>query len=227
MPAKAASSWIPAPFTRIWIGASSASLSRTARAASASVTSNARARACPPASMISRATACASSSLRFECTCTKCPAAPSRRQIAAPRVPLPPVTKAHLGSPLMVLGRGEGHGHVEDDGCPSADQPRCRGSKLEFIQSRTLVAHDAHRLAKQIRFHIIETQSPHAYPANAGEKPGARPVCGAVLAAPPRLGQDRAVHGHRLRRQFYTAGDSEPAVRAQRVIGGAVTAARA
>jgi hypothetical protein len=34
------------------------------------------------------------------------------------------------------------------------------------------------------------------------------------------------MHGHRLRRQFYTAGDSKPAVRTQRVIGSAVAAAR-
>jgi hypothetical protein len=34
------------------------------------------------------------------------------------------------------------------------------------------------------------------------------------------------MNGHRLRRQFYTAGDSEPAVRSQRVIGGAMAAAR-
>jgi hypothetical protein len=34
------------------------------------------------------------------------------------------------------------------------------------------------------------------------------------------------VYGHRLRRQFYTAGDSKPVVRAQWVIGGAVAAAR-
>ncbi len=87
------------------MGPSSTSRSRTARAASVSVTSKATARACPPAATISRATVCASSSLRFACTCTKCPALPRRRQIAAPRIPLPPVTKAILGDTLTASTR--------------------------------------------------------------------------------------------------------------------------
>ena len=85
------------------MGASSKMRSRAARVAAASVTSKATATASPPASRILRASSWAADSLRFACTYTRWPMAPSRWQIAAPSAPLPPVTSARTFGSLIAV----------------------------------------------------------------------------------------------------------------------------
>jgi hypothetical protein len=63
---------------------------------SRSVTSKETASALPPLATISATSTAAFSPLRLACTMTWQPSAASRRQIAAPMPPLPPVTSARF-----------------------------------------------------------------------------------------------------------------------------------
>jgi len=82
---------MPALFTSTWMGPPSSSAAIASATAFASVTS--KASALPPSSA---ARDCAASLLRFACTITSQPSAASRRQMAVPIAPLPPVTSARL-----------------------------------------------------------------------------------------------------------------------------------
>ena len=72
----------------------------------------------------------------------------------------------------------------------------------------------------QIGLHIVESCDVQANAANARENACER--FGIV-----RIGDQRAMHRHRLGGEFNAAGDTKTAVRPQRVIGRAVTAAAA
>src|SRR5271154_3273479 len=207
------------------MGASSKIRSRTARVDSVSVTSKTRACASPPASRISRTTACAADSLRFACTYTRWPAAPSRRQIAAPSAPLPPVTSARtFGSLIAACSRRPPAparvAGVEHDRCAAAHQGRARGAELELVQSRTVIAGHARGLAYDVRWRVIEPSRVHAHAAHAGQESRAR-------AAARVSGAESAVHGHGLGRDLDAACDAETSIRPQRMSDIAVAAARA
>jgi hypothetical protein len=62
--------------------------------------------------------------------------------------------------------------------------------------------------------------------SQSGEKAGGGPGGGPGVAGESVAGEG-AVHGHGLRRVFYSAGDSQAAVRAQWMAGRAVSAAAA
>src|SRR5688500_9612640 len=94
IPAIGASACIPALLTTICTGPSASSLLSARAVSSSFVISKATASAAPPAARIFCATCSACARLRFACTATRRPAAASRRQIAAPIAPLPPVTSA-------------------------------------------------------------------------------------------------------------------------------------
>ena len=102
MPAIGASSWMPALLTTTCTGPPASNASTAPRVASPSATSNATASALPPAATIAATTASARARFAFACTITCRPSAASRRQIAPPMSPLPPVTKARfIASPQV------------------------------------------------------------------------------------------------------------------------------
>src|SRR5665213_1790253 len=114
----------------------------------------------------------------------KWPAAPNRRQMAAPMPPLPPVTKARVAALFMgsafigsnipvqtIVG-------VEYHGCAAAHEPACRRPQLEFIERAGSIARDARGVADQIGLDVVEPQHMQPNRPDAGEQADLRPAAG-------------------------------------------------
>ncbi|MCW0438949.1 hypothetical protein NB723_003913 [Xanthomonas sacchari] len=125
MPAIGASSWMPALLTSTWIGPASSSAASACALACASATSNATASALPPAATIASNTAAARATLALACTITCRPCAARARQIAPPRSPLPPVTRARRGEAGwdIVVPWAKGQGRHPNDSSRTAGTP--------------------------------------------------------------------------------------------------------
>src|SRR6185436_19729730 len=131
IPAIGASACIPALLTTICTGPSASNFSSADVAAAASVTSKASASALRPSARMPCATASACARLRFACTATRAPPAASRRQIAAPIVPLPPVTSA------LIIQQYHGQ--------PPSQQLPPPGFDAEIVQQPAALRRDACR----------------------------------------------------------------------------------
>src|ERR1039457_6745149 len=107
-----------------------------------------------------------------------------------------------------------------EHGGSAAEQAHRGRMQFEFIQNRSSVAGNPQCIANQIGLHIVEPCDVETNAANAREN--ARGWFGIV-----RIGDERAMHRHCLGGEFNAAGDTKTAVRTQRVIGRAVTAAAA
>ena len=80
-----------------------------------------------------------------------------------------------------------------------------------------MITSDARGIANQIGDDIVESQYMQSNFPNAGKKTAVR----------SRATRQCAMHGHRLSRVFYAARDAQSTIRAQWIIGRAMSAAAA
>src|SRR5216684_3399969 len=154
--------------------------------------------------------------------------------MAAPMPPLPPVTRARfVVSLIRSPRRRDGQACVEYDRGAAAEQQRRFRPQFEFVQSGGCVPGHAHSIADQIALYIIEAQSVEPDVAHGSEKSGGRrsgqgrSVVQVGAGCRRAAGDQRTMHGHRLRCVFYAARDAEPSAGSKWIVRLAMSVAAA
>src|SRR5690554_1019563 len=220
MPAIGASSWMPALLTTAWTGPASSRAAIAAPVASPSATSKATASALPPPATTAATTPAARARLPLAWTMTWKPSAASWRQIAPPRSPLPPVTRArrNTGEGLLMprLSRHPRRA-CEHHGRPALGEQHAAMADAEGVLLAGLAFDQQFGLAFQRAGELIDARAVELHAAQRHQHPGAH-------AAPGPARAQAAVHGHRLCAVLAQVHGAQHAAAAQRVRRVAVVA---